>query len=126
MRKKHIPILMQMILYIIQFVIIPSIIDIYPSDVHRHFLIIAVTTMVVSLIGMILFSCYFRYWVLGGLIYFILVNIYHPTYIYGIDYGILPKIISIIGLMIMILLFEFAMWVLIKLYKYILKKQKHT
>ena len=115
--KKYSPILFQTILYIIQYVILPKFIAIYPTDVHRHMLIVCLTTTTVSIVGMIFFDK-FKYWFLGLILYFTMVNLYHPTHIYGIAYGIFSKKLSIIGWTIIVFIIEFILWIIMKCIKH--------
>ncbi len=117
--KKNSPIILQLILYITQYIFIPQFIDIYPSDVHMHLIIICSTTFLIAVVGMMCFSDCFRKWLLGWLIYTVLVYIYHPTYIYGIGYGILTKTLSVLGWSVIIFMLESIIWMIIKFAKHI-------
>lgn len=98
----------QVVLFIIQFFLLPVIIHIYPSDAARQSIALVLTTAVTT----VLFGFHARkiiYWLLSYLLYILLVILYHPDYLYGIGYGMFAApIFSIIPLCALVLIVELA------------------
>ena len=88
MRKQIIqPILLQIALFLIQFVIIPSVYYISPYDTARCLVVIISTTTFVLIFGMVKYKRLLG-WLLGLIVYGVLIMLYHPNNIYGIGNGI--------------------------------------
>jgi hypothetical protein len=76
----------QAVLYLILFIILPKVHGSHPADSNSHILTISVTTVMVSLIGICLLVDQISYWSLGVMVLWALIMIYHPMYAYGLGY----------------------------------------
>lgn len=124
MVKVVVPAFTTILLYIIQYIILPHIIIIYPSDVERVYLTIILSTLLIVLPTMAFLADRFRYWLIFLLLYPILVVLYHPANIYGIGYGMFSiGLLTIVFLTIAVLLTEFLCWGLVKFLKTIIAKR---
>ena len=98
----------QVVLYVIQFFLLPAIIHIYPTDASRQSIALIFTTAVTT----VLFGIHTRkilFWLLSFILYILLVVLYHPDYLYGIGYGMFAApIFSIIPLCALVLIVELA------------------
>ena len=113
-----VPIFSQLILYTLQFLILPPIISVYSTDAERTFWIIFISTVVVSIISMWFFSDRFRWWLVGLITYPILTYMYHPGNIYGIGgspLDIYGGLISVITLTFIVFCCELTVWGIVKL-----------
>lgn len=109
------PYLFQMIIYGIQYWIIPNIITVYPSDFEKNIMILVFTTFFITTIMMLLDSCSLLQWGLSFFVYPILILLYHPNYVYGIGYGIFAiDWISILFISIIVFGVEVITWAVIK------------
>ena len=116
MRKQIIqPILLQIVLFLIQFVIIPSFYYISPYDTARCLVVIISTTSLVLVFGMIKYKRLLG-WLLGLIVYGVLIMLYHPNNIYGIGNGIFDFDIITISIFIFLnFIIQFIIWCCIKL-----------
>lgn len=104
-----------MIIYGIQYWIIPNIITVYPSDFEKNIMILVFTTFFITTIMMLLDSCSLLQWGLSFFVYPILILLYHPNYVYGIGYGIFAiDWISILFISIIVFGVEVITWAVIK------------
>lgn len=79
---------------------------------------ISITTAVISIVGMLLFSDQLRFWLGTIVIYAILVLIYHPDNLYGIGYGMFANdIISIVVLTFNVMAVQIVCWIVVKTVK---------
>jgi hypothetical protein len=125
------PILCQIGIYIVQFLILPAIPGMFEfqnGDDEIIALIIISTTAIAAATGMSLFSDKFRFWLVGIIPYFALIHLYHPDGIYGInDSGILGGIAALFAsvmITLVVLITEFIVWLLIKTIKRLITRAK--
>ena len=71
-------------LYLIQFLLIPAISFDLVTGNHEMIVVLFLSTVIVTTIGVIFFSDRLRYWLLSLLIYVILIFLYSPPYAYDI------------------------------------------
>jgi hypothetical protein len=116
------------VLYILQFLIIPLF---YANvrQVNEGALIIIVTTVLVSAIGMFAFTDRIGFWLLGFVLYVVLMIIYTPQGAYrigitGIDldglhskYDASKRFISIAAVAVGVLILQLGTWGVVKLIK---------
>jgi hypothetical protein len=108
LRNLMMTILCQLVIYLVQFVVVPVFVDIYPSDTLRGTLAICVSTLFLSFGGMTKISRKYHYWIVGIIPYTMLLFFYRP---YGITDGFWGVDIPIISLLV--LANEFAIWVIV-------------
>ena len=123
MKKLLASLISQLTIYVVQFLLLPAVVHIYPSDSHRNFMAISITTAVISIVGMLLFSDQLRFWLGTIVIYAILVLIYHPDNLYGIGYGMFANdIISIVVLTFNVMAVQIVCWIVVKTVKMVFWK----
>ena len=85
--------ILMLIMYIIDFLIAPNVFKSqYPNDIGAR-TILYTSIIVSSIIGMIAISNNIVYYILGDILYYILIFIYHPRGVYGIGWdGIFPRV----------------------------------
>ena len=117
------PIISQIILYVLQFVILPSVYYVSPFDVLRSSVVILLSTLIVTIVGMSFFSDSLRGWFLGLLLHFVLMLAYHPDNIYGIGNGMFDfDIITISFVSLLIMVTQVFVWIFLKVLNRISKK----
>ena len=119
--------ILMLIMYIIDFLIAPNVFKSqYPDDIGAG--IIFYTSIIVSsIIGMIAISNNIVYYILGDILYYILILIYHPIGAYGIGMvGILPRVYKkeaapfhIAIIIISLLIVQIVMSIVVKIIKVI-------
>ena len=118
MRTILLPIASQLLLYVVQFLVIPRVIFISPADAKRNRITIIATSAILSFVVMILFADNFLFWLIGIVLYYIAVMIHCPDALYGIGYGLFSiKNISITIITLSVLGTEFAVWVITRIIK---------
>lgn len=117
--KKIIALLIsQITIYLIQFLLVPIVIHIYPSDLHGNFVAICTTTAIITIAGMLMFTDKLRLWLNTIVIYAILVFIYHPNHLYGIGYGMFTNnSIQIVVLIFTVIVIQMVCWIFVKCLK---------
>lgn len=78
--------MIQLLLYLLQYILLPIIIFPSPMNATLNDLILLFTTGIVSLVGMYMLVDKFIYWVITIPMYYLLVKAYCPTGLYGINY----------------------------------------
>ncbi len=117
------PIIFQIVLYVLQFLILPSVYYISPFDVARSMIAIFLSTLFITIVGMTFFSDALRNWLLGLILHLALVIIYHPDDIYGIGNGMFDfDIITMIFIFLLIMGTQVFVWLFLKLFRRIIKK----
>ncbi len=127
------------ILYVLQFLIIPLFYDEIIGGGNEATAVLCITTVIITLIGMIAFSDKLRFWLLGLLFYTALIFLYTPEGAYGIGmwgidldgthshYEPSARYIVITVVVILVLLIQLSVWCfvkLLKLIKFIIRKLK--
>jgi hypothetical protein len=112
-------------LYLIEFIILPAI-DNDLVEGNFGLSVMAFTTSIITIIGMLVFSDKFRWWLISIVLYFVLMAIYIPNWSYNID----PyyKVLGIPILAIFNLTLQFCIWCIVKIVKAIaraIKKRKN-
>lgn len=117
MKKIIIVFLSNFFLYILQFFIIPLLYTIHPSDELRNNLVLVLSSFVISIFTS-LFINKFRYFIIGYLLYIILIISYHPNYLYGIGYGMFSfTSFLILKVILIVFLSQFLAWLVVNLIK---------
>ncbi len=117
------PIISQVVLYVLQFLILPSVYYVSPFDILRSSIVVFLSTLVITIIGMSFFSDSFRGWFLGLLLHFALMLVYHPDNVYGIGNGMFDfDIITMLFVSLLIMVTQISVWLFLKLLKRINKK----
>ncbi len=117
------PIIFQIVLYVLQFLILPSVYYISPFDVARSLIAIFLSTLFITIVGMTFFSDALRNWLLGLLLHLALMMLYHPDNIYGIGNGMFDfDIITITIIFLLIMGTQIFVWLFVKLFRRINKK----
>ena len=133
--------LLDIIMYILQFLIIPSFYNNVIGRGNESIAVICMTTILISFMGMFWISDKFRLWLLSIIIYMTLIIIYCPEAAYGIGlagidldglhsyYDVSQRLGGIIILTIGVILLQLISWCLVKLSKLIIshiKKENKT
>ena len=77
-------ILSQVVIYLMLFIVLPLP---HPNDSYRQLFTSGLTTIFVSIIGIIFFVDKIRFWAIGVPIMYGLIVLYHPEYAYGIGWS---------------------------------------
>lgn len=85
-KRITIALVFQIMIYVVQYVLIPFVYEPKPYDENACYLVLGLSTFIVTLIGQAFFIKKIYGWVCSLFIYPVLVLIYHPTEIYGIGY----------------------------------------
>ena len=127
-------ILFNVCLYIIQFLIIPYLYSDVIGRGHEGMAVLCITTTIVTMIGMITFSNKFSFWLIGIVIYALLIILYSPEGAYGIgitgldldglyaQYNPSARFLGICIVAGLVLFFQFVIWCIIKLFKFYYSK----
>ena len=107
--------LFQIGLYVLQYIIIPVLFKISPTDINGNCIIIIITTVLVSGVG-IYYVTQLRYWCSTITLYYVLIQIYHPQNTYGLDYSshIPFTRISVYVLTVLVLIAQIILYLFIK------------
>jgi hypothetical protein len=124
MKKVIYPIFFQFLLYLIQFIGVPLLTVIAPSDNARQLGIIISSTSIITFIGMFFFERRIRYWGLGYCLYLALVLSFRPFKVYGIDGStfLSLNILRVLSLSFIVLIVEMSIFILVAIFKRILSK----
>ena len=111
------PVLLQILLYFVQFIFIPSIYYISPYDIMRSFALLIITVCSITTLGMKMVSSNLGGWLLGLGVYTFLVIGYHPNNLYGIGNGMFDfDIIAISIIIILTLVLQLLIWIILGVY----------
>lgn len=106
----------QLVLYGIQYLILPHILRISAFDDAKNTLSIVISTLILSIIWMVLVSDHFSGWLVGIVLYFFAVQVYRPINAYGIGCRMFEIESLTIGLLsFTVLMIESLVWILIKI-----------
>ena len=109
------PIIFQVVLYSLQFVILPSVYYISPSDIVRTAVEIILSTLFITIVGMIFFRNEFRWRLLGWLVHLVLMTIYHSDNIFSMGNGMFDfNVITITFVSLLILGTQILVWLFMK------------
>lgn len=123
MKTRLSPILAQVILYLVQYTIIPALIPVWESG-NYSFEIISCTTVLIASVCMTFFSSLFRYWVLGYLVYLVLITVHPHNGYYNIGYGTTSLTFLLVYVYaVFVLILEIIVWVVIAIIKRSLKQR---
>ena len=110
----------QVLLYVIQYLILPNILQISPYDIAKGLFVVVISTVLLSVLGMAK-SRHFFGWLIGYVAYVVLVFLYHPNNVYGIGTGMFDfDIITITILSFSVFVLEtivFAFYTLLSYWK---------
>lgn len=124
-RFKPIPLAVsgQILLYAVQYLIIPRLFWISPSDTARNITAIVLSTGIIALVWMLAVSDKLVGWILGIIPYFLLILAFHPAYSYGIGNGMFDfDILTIVILSFFVMATEIAVWSIIKACQFLQKR----
>ncbi len=136
-RTPLIIILLYLILYLLQFLIIPCLYTNVIGRGNEGAVVIFITTTLTTVAGMIVYSDKFRLWLQGIVLYTLLMILYTPEGAYGIGivgidldglqayYDESARLFGVFVTVISVILLQFAIWCIIKLSKTIIKKIKN-
>lgn len=111
------PVLFQILLYAVQFIIAPRIYYISPYDVMRSIVFIVISVCLITTWGMVRFSHNYIGWILGLFVYAFLVIVYHPNNLYGIGSGMFDFDLITIGIFVLLtFVLQLLIWVILRIY----------
>ncbi|HHV29335.1 hypothetical protein [Acetivibrio mesophilus] len=127
-------VLSDLVLYVLQFLIIPLIYDNVIGRGNEAIAVLCITTVLITAAGMIVFSDKLRFWLLGALVYALLITLYSPEGAYGIGisgidldglhsyYDASKRYFGIALVVILVTFLQLLVWCLVKLSKVIIGK----
>ncbi len=118
------------LLYMLQFIVIP--IFYFPTS-NEGTGILIISTVLLTVTGMFIISDKLYYWLISNILYSILIYFYHPKGAYGVgmfglfeastySWDVVP--FSIVILTILLIIVQFAVWIVVKIIKYTFRKSK--
>ena len=120
--------IVQFALFFLQYVILPAIYTIYPSDAEQILNAISISSISTYIAAMSFNKkIKLRYWIFSFPVYVIATSIYHPQNIYGIGYGMfgIPWF-TIVFLALVVFVCEILSWTLLAIvYKIITIIHRH-
>ena len=116
--KRLIPPLSQLTIYVAQYLLLPLLVTVYPTDTTTIYLLVFSSAFLVSGIAMLRSHAGLSGWLISVVLYPVLVALYHPEHWFGIGYGMfaLPAIMIMI-LSATVLLGELAAFLCVKVGK---------
>lgn len=113
------------ILYILQYYVVPLVITIYPSDKAGIRLMFLLTTCITVVFFEMKKCIQIKWWILGSILYLILIFLYHPDGIYGIgNTPFVPALISILVIYAGVLVSLIVAVILVKIIRILQKKSR--
>lgn len=111
--------LFQLLLYLVQYLLVPVIAFPDPKDENLSGAIVMITTFVFAFVGMYFFVPNVLYWFATMPIYYWLVSLYHPENIYGINFRddqfAYLSSTNVLTISIIVLLLEIFVWIIVML-----------
>ncbi|RRD94584.1 hypothetical protein EII17_07310 [Clostridiales bacterium COT073_COT-073] len=123
-------------LYLLQFLLIPAISFKLVTGDHEMIVVLCLTTIIVTMVGVIFFTDRLRHWLLALIIYVLLIFLYSPLYAY--DIGVINltldgltarydpgfRYFGILLIAFLVLFLQSAICLIAKLIRYHQNKQK--
>lgn len=78
--------LTQIMLYFIQYIVMPSIFILNPAQTTFNSILLLISTILVLFVSVYYYTDRILYWAASFFVYPILVKVYHPNFAYGIGY----------------------------------------
>ncbi|WP_139902993.1 hypothetical protein [Clostridium thermarum] len=117
----------QVLLYLLQYIFLPIIIFPAPTDSTLNDFILVTTTGIISFAGMWMAVDKLSYWIITIPAYYLLVNLYCPEGLYGINYKhpmfayLASREIPFVTAAVLFM--QFCIWIIVKISKYLIRRK---
>lgn len=112
------------LLFLLQYFILPSMITVYPSDKYSIVMLFLLTTITVFSVFEFAFQSSLLDWALSSAVYVVIVFLFHPEGLYGIGTTtFVPAFVTIMSLCALVVVSSFITIISIKAIKLILCKR---